>query len=74
MHVPDPLVLSIDFPVLVIEVSQEYHLEQVISQKLVHDASQWEVHPFFFLRWVEDDEFVNADEPYVDVKQNWNEC
>jgi len=67
-------VTSVNFPFLIIEMCQEYHLQEVIGQKKICQFSERE---FFTLsrRFVtKNNIIIDGNETNVDSEQNCDEC
>jgi len=67
-------VLCVNSTVLIIEISQEDHLKQVVGKQLVCDHSQWELsgHPVFIHSVVssEYDLLVDKNEDNIHIKKD----
>jgi len=70
VDIPNPLAVGVDSPVLIVKVSQKYHLKSVVGQQLDHNVPQRECFTLSFLRRVVNYHFIDAKQSDVHVEKD----
>lgn len=70
--------ICVNSTVLIIEISQEDHLKQVVGKQLVCNHSQWELsgHPVFIQNVVssENDLLIDKNKDNIHIKEDGDKC